>query len=208
MTTRIRVFFSAILVTPILITGVAGAVEGTNQTTAPTNEEKASMQQRLEKRKAELKVKLSVPEETKLKAKCKASQGKLSSLDGRIKGLETSRGAVYKALTEHLTKLSTKLKAQGVDTKALDEEITILGTKIDTFKTDLAAYKLAVSDLADMECVSDPTAFKASLEAARAARQKAAADAADVKAYVKDTIKPTLQQLRTQLEAAKKEGSN
>ena len=58
-----------------------------------------------------------------------------------------------------------------------------------------------------MDCVTDPTGFKASLETARTARQKVATDATDIRTYVTGTIKPTLAKLRQQLETSK-QGSN
>ncbi len=212
MKTRTRVLIGAILASPLLFAGVAIAHEGevhgnsgqvaqsTTETQQPTAEDKAALLKRLEERKAALKTKLTNAEQLRLKSKCKASQGNLSSLKGRINGIETSRTNVYRELVERLTKLSGKLKEKGADTSQLDSQISELKTKIDSFNSDLASYKEAVSDLAAMDCVQDPTAFKASLDTARTARQKVSDDAAAIKAYVKDTIKPTLQQLRASLE--------
>lgn len=207
MKIRTRVILSAILLTPLLFFSAAQAVDHTS-TASP--EDKKAMLTRLEKRKAAFKTKLTAAEQTRLKQKCKASQGKLSSLGGRVKGIETSRNNVYRELVERLTKLTPRLQDKGVDTKELEAEIEVLETKIETFKTDLADYKQAVSDMSEMECETDPVAFKASLEAARTAREKVAADAAAVRAYVKETIKPTLQELRQQVEGSKKttEGTN
>ncbi len=215
MKTRTRIIVGAILASPLLLAGTVIAHEVSNGTHSHSGqvaqatteesqemsaEDKAALLKRLEERKTALKTRLTATEQQRLKSKCKASQGNLSSLKGRIKGIDTSRANVYRELVERLTKLSGKLKENGVDTAQLDSQIDELKTKIETFKTDLAAYKQAVSDLADMDCVQDPTAFKASLETARTAREKVNADAAAIKAYVKDTIKPTLQQLRSTLE--------
>lgn len=213
MKTHLRVALSAIIITPLLVVGVARAVEhdtATNQPATLSTEDKTAMQARLLKRKADLKTRLTNAEESKLKLKCKASQGHLSSLKGRIKGIDTSRNNVYRELVERLTKLQGKLNEQGVDTAALQTEIDALNTKITAFKITLADYKQAVSDLADMECATDPAAYKASLESARAAREKIILESAAIRAYVKDIIKPTLQQLRQQLDTTKKttEGTN
>lgn len=206
MRTRLRVLLSAILVIPILFGSSVAAVEGstttttTNTTSTQTSDDKLTPQQRLDKRKAEMKLKLTTVEQNRIKSKCMAAQGLLSSIDGRVKGIETSRANVYKELIDRLTDLSTKLKNQGVDTTELNTEITALNAKIATFKTDLAAYKLAVSDLAGMDCKTDPVAFKSSLEAARADKLKVAADALAIRDYVTKTIKPTLVSLRQQVE--------
>jgi signal transduction histidine kinase len=167
------------------------------QTTA---KDTAALKARLEARKAQLKTTLTALEQAKIKTKCATAQGKLSSVRGRIKGIETSRAQVYDNLVDRLTSLSTKLSDKGLDTSELDSEITELNAKIATFQTDLATYKQTVTDLAAMDCKSDPTAFKASLEAARTAQAKVKEDATAIKTYVNDTIKATLKDIRSQLE--------
>lgn len=200
----------------VLSTAVVFAVEDTeenassetSQTDKTTAEAQKALAERIAKRKAELKTQLKASEKTRLKSKCKASQGLVSSLRGRIKGIETSRSQVYKNMTNRLTSLSEKLENKGVDTTEFDAAITELQTKIDTFNTDLAAYKQAVSDLADMDCQADPDGFKASLEAARSARQKVNDDGKAIRNYLKETIKPLLKSIRTQLAEDKTESDN
>ncbi len=166
-----------------------------------TEQQKTELTKRLSDRKTELKTKLSALESTKIKSKCTTSQGVISSLGQRVKGIETSHTEVYGNLVDRLTKLSTKLKDKGVDTTTLNSEITTLKAKIATFTTDLTAYKQTVKDLKTMDCVSDPTAFKASLETARTAREKVSKDATDIRTYLTVTIKPTLKELRSKVEA-------
>lgn len=225
MKTRLRVLLSAIMLTPLIFLGVAGAVEDSTNTQTTerkppvsvnekviaqaTVDNKLTLQQRIDKRKAELKTKLTALEQKNIPLKCKASQqGAISSLKGRITGIDTSRNNVHRELVDRLTKISDKLEAADIDTTQLDAQTTELQAKIETFKTDLATYKLAVEDLKEVDCVKDPTGFKAALEAARAAREKVAQDGQAIRVYVKDTIKPTLSQLRSQLEDKKAEGSN
>ena len=212
MKKQISIALILAVILPLFVFGMVRAEEGTgsssgsgstssNETENETEADQTARQQRIEKRKAELKIRLSSLEQAKIKTKCKNSQGLVMSLSGRIKGLQTSRNQVYTNLASRLTKLSGQLKDQGLDTATLDTQIAELKTKVDTFKTDLTAYKEAASDLADMDCVNDPTGFKASLEAARSTREKVAKDAMDIKTYVNDTIKPTLVRLHDQLEA-------
>ncbi len=193
-----RVVMASFLVVPCLFaTGISAHLVSAQAEPV----EESTLVQRLEKRKAELNIRqLPNAEKLRLQQKCKASQGSLSALKGRITGINTSRANVYQALNNRLAKLVERLKSAGADTAGLETEITELSTKIETFSTDLEAYKLAVSDLASMECAADPVAFKASLEAARAARTKVASDANDIKKFVNDTIKPTIKELRAQLE--------
>lgn len=171
-----------------------------------TTDPAKALQERLEKRKAELKIRLSAAEKTKIQTKCKASQGVVSSVKGRVKGIETSRSQVYANITTRLTDLSEKLKNKGVDTAGLDAAIAELKKKIETFNTDFSVYKQAVSDLADMDCNIDPDGFKASLQISRTAQETASKDAKEVRAHVNDTIKPLLKTIRTALEADATEG--
>jgi hypothetical protein len=66
----------------------------------------------------------------------------------------------------------------------------------------LATYTQTISDLGSMDCVTDPLGFKATLESARTQRDLVAKDAAAIRSYLTDTIKPTLQEIRTSLDAA------
>lgn len=207
-------YLIAALVAPFLVVSVAAAAV-TPQTASPkvaatttvptaeptaTGPEDKALLQRLEQRKARLKTKITALEQQKIQLKCKPAQGLLRSLSGRIKGIETSRAEVYGNLLDRLTKMSTQLKAGNVGTSSLDTEITELQAKITTFNTDMASYKLTVSDLSVMDCAKDPTAFRATLELARAAHDTANKDSADIRNYVTATIKPTLVELRKQLD--------
>jgi hypothetical protein len=171
----------------------------TETTTQSTETEKKALLERLTKRKTDLKVRLTNTEKQRLQTRCKNATGQFSALNGRIKGIETSRTQVYENLISRLTGLSTKLQERGVDTTEFDAQVVELQEKITTFQTDLATYKQVVSDLEAMDCATDAEAFKASLEAARTARDKVKMDAQDIKAYVNETIKPTLKAIREQI---------
>ena len=180
----------------------------TTQTTQPTtttttDKSKAELDARLQKRKDALKIKLTTVQQKRLQTRCKGGQGVVSKLQGRITGIETSRTQVYTNLVDRLTKLQGKLDQKGANTIELKKEITELQTKITTFKTDLAAYKQSVSDLATMDCVADPTGFKASLEDSRNGLKKVHDDGVAIKTYVNDTIKPTLKKIRAELASTK-----
>jgi chromosome segregation ATPase len=208
--------FGALLLVPAAPAAIAFAVDGDTNTTTSTEtkpedqttetpDDKAALQERITKRKAELKTKLTNAQKLLLKGKCKASQGRLSSVSGRIKGIETSHSKVHTNIVERLTELSTKLKNKGVDTTELDATIETLQAKVTTFNADLVVYKQAITDLEAMDCVTDPDGFKASLEAARTALDKVKADSTDIRSYVKDTIKPILKTIREALEGQEKQ---
>jgi hypothetical protein len=160
--------------------------------------DKAALRARLDKRRSAVRARLSGTEQNNIKSKCGASQGNISSLRGRIKGIETSRTQVYQNLVERLTKASGLLSANGADVTELNAQIAELETKIAAFQSGLAEYKEAVTDIAAMDCASDPANFKASLEAARTSRTSLKTKSVEIKTYLRETIRPTLTELRSQ----------
>lgn len=172
-------------------------------TSGPTEQKLQDIKNRSEKRKSEfLKTRLTNVQTNRLQSRCKNSQGTLRSVEGRIKGIETSRHQVYGNLIDHLKNLSSKLNTQDIDTTQLDEQIKFLEEKIASFRAALDEYKQAVSDLADMDCEADPEAFQAALEQARDLRKTLFTSGQEVKQDVRETIKPTLAAIRAELVAS------
>lgn len=184
---------------PIVAMGsTVAAVETTTApatTTAPTS----TLGERVAARKTALKTKLTTAESAKIKLKCKAAQGLVSSISGRVNGVETSRLKVYENLLTRMTAFNTKLSNQGADTTTLTANITALKLKVETFESDMTEYKTAVADLSILDCVGDPTGFKATLDTARIDLVKVSADSLAIKTYVNDTVKPTLKDIRSRL---------
>lgn len=160
------------------------------------SKEKTTPAERTKARKEQFKIRLSAAQKQQLKGKCKAAQGKVNSVGKRADGIATSRHQVYTNITDQLNKLVEKLKAKGVDTAALEAEIATLGELVTTFKTDLATYRTAVSDLQELDCEADPEAFQAALEAARASLVLVRTDAQAIKQHVKKVIRPLLVEIR------------
>lgn len=188
--------------TPSIAFAVEGETDQTAQTTTmPVTDETAAteLKTRLEKRKADLKTRLTNLQKTVLKNKCKAAQGKLSSVSGRAKGVLTSRTKVHENLVARLENLSEKLDSKGVDTAEFKDMIAELKAKIATFETDYAIYQQTITDLESMDCVTEPDGFKASLDAARLNLQTVSDDAKAIRSYLTDSIKPLLVTIRTQL---------
>jgi hypothetical protein len=157
------------------------------------------LKDRLQKRKDELKLRLSNAQKNRLQSRCQNSQGVLKSVEGRIKGIQTSRIQIYGNLIDRLTSLSSRLRANNVDTTELDQNIEELKEKIEEFNTVLASYIQAVADLAVMQCKDDPEAFKASLNKARELQQELRQRGLEIKTFIQETLKPTLANIREQL---------
>ena len=116
MKRNLKYIFSTLLVMPLLFMTVVFAEESTttSDTTKTESSETAeateiespkpddkNLLERLEKRKTDLKTRLTSAEKTRIKSKCVASQGSVSSVKGRIKGIETSRTRVHKNIVKH-----------------------------------------------------------------------------------------------------------
>lgn len=172
-------------------------------------EQKKELADRVNARVAELKTKLTTTQQARVTTRCTAAQGTIRSLSVKIDGAQSAREEKYGKLTTSFSTLSAKLKTQGLDTSTLEGQLKTLTTKIDTYKADLTTYKQAVTDLAALDCTKDPTAFQASLDAARKSLATVRSDAQAIHDYIKGTIKPTLLQLKQQLEnTSATEGSN
>lgn len=198
----LQVGLATVMILPTFATPLVFAVEGTTTTTNTTTstDSTKTLAQRIADRKAALKTKLTNTEKTRIVAKCVASQGVVGNVKGKLQSTENARIKAYTAVETNLNELSTKLKDKGVDTTELNTNLVALKAKIDTFNTDLAAYKQDVSDLKDVDCKADPEGFKASLEAARTALTTVSKDGLDIRTYLTDTIKPLLKTIRTQLD--------
>lgn len=201
--------------TPLFVTAAVSGQTGTGNTTTTTTttqpatetdsapetvEQKTQRDNRITKMKEIQKVKLTTTDKKNILAKCKAAQGKVGSIGGRVNGIETSRTKVHVNLLNRMQGLVEKLKAKNVDTTQLEASITELTVKISTFNSDLTIYKTSITDLQALDCQASPDGFKATLLTARSNLDKVRADAKDVHTYLNETIKPLLKTLRAQVE--------
>ncbi|GAC1387434.1 MAG: hypothetical protein NVS1B7_1160 [Candidatus Saccharimonadales bacterium] len=164
--------------------------------TSENSDDKVLRLKRLESRKAESKIRLAPTEQQHLSAVCRDAQGKAAATKAKIKSLTVSRTENYVTIIRKLTELENNLHARLFDTSVLRSEIANLQSQVSTFNTDIASYKVAVDDVVIMDCMSDPTAFKVSLDVARSARDKSIQDSGSIKAYIVSTIRPTLEQIK------------
>ena len=191
---------------PVVVSAMASSTNQTAQTTPTppnstqtTKEKPQTPADRLESYKKAYAAKLTAAEEARLKARCKNAQTKGKSLTETITKSNTARTMNYTKITTSLDKIIVKLKDANIDTTKLQEQRTQLQKLIDTYNTDFKTYQTTLTDVTETNCIVDPTGFKASLEAARAARAVVAKDAAAIKTYIKDTVKVTLTAAKVEL---------
>jgi hypothetical protein len=173
-------------------------------TTETTNQEKQRTE-RVAKRKAELKTKLTTLQQKRVQSRCKNAQTLLKVTIEKTAKVQTNRDKIHTDLLEKLTNLEAKLSASGVDTTEFKTQIADLKTKIETFQTDSAALLQAAQDTAALDCQADPAGFKASLEASRTALKKLQADAVAIRTTFAQEIKPRLAAAKAELDAKKAE---
>jgi molecular chaperone GrpE (heat shock protein) len=113
--------------------------------------------------------------------------------------VQKNRNAAYDKILKDLNTLVVKLDNQAFETTALKENIAVLQGKVDSYKTNMNNYQLAVTDMATVDCAADPLAFISALQAARKAHEAVLPQITDIRAYVTNTIKPSLQQIRVQI---------
>jgi hypothetical protein len=166
------------------------------QAHALTPEERAAaLKTRLESRKAEFTTTLTATEQTRLKTRCVAAQNLITTLKTRNEDLVANRKQIHTDMLDRLKAITAKLDSTDVNVAELITETEALRVDIAAFDAIILQYTQAVSDLSEMDCKSDPTAFKASLEAARATRSQLATSAKDIRTQW-TTIKAQLATIR------------
>ncbi len=157
------------------------------------------MKKRLEELKTEQKVHLDDATKKKIVLKCKPAQTIVEGAEKSDFANGKQRDETYKKITDNLTSLIARLKANGVDTTALAAAETTLEAKIATFNTDMTKYQQTITDLHGLDCITDPTAFQAALLAARTQRDTVKKDATDIRTFITTTLKPALEAVKVKL---------
>ena len=200
---------SLVIASAVVVFAAPVHAQDASTTTAPdtqsTNSAQANLKQRVEKRKVELKTKLTTAQQAKLQTRCKNAQGKLQSVTQKTTAAQQNRVKIYGKLLDNVAVLQPKLTAAGVNTTSLDASIVELKAAIELFKTSSAAYELAIKDTAELDCQADPVAFQASLTDARAALQKVRTDAGTIRTITNQKVKPALVAAKTALAETKAE---
>lgn len=159
-------------------------------------------EQRLEKYKANLEVRLTTAERNRLKARCQAAQALVKGYLTRSNALESNRDSAYSRIEERLSSLAQSLTADGHADLAeeLNSAIDSLKQKTDATMAAIQDYKQIMTDLSELDCLADPEAFKAALEQARAARVEVFNKAKDIRTYITETVIPLLQSIKSRLD--------
>lgn len=141
-----------------------------------------TLDQRIAARKATLKTNLTATVQLRIKAKCKAAQVLINTSKTKTQTNIDKRSDLYAAILQSLQNLITRLKSQNIDTTQLGNVETELQAAAAQYKTDDTTYGQSLIDVANIDCVADPSGFKATLDSLRAERATLAKDAAAIRA--------------------------
>lgn len=195
-----------ILATPVVFVPEVFAVTSTTnvspESARATEAAKKSKERdlRISAYKTKYATSLTKVQETKLKTTCKPAQVKVKLLNEKAIKNDTVRAKAYEVVGAELSKIIPRLKDASISTTDLEEYQTQLTVLIKTYSTDSLAFASSLQDTAELDCLTDPAAFKSSLDSARADRLKLVTSSKAVATYVTETIKPGLEKKHLDLQ--------
>jgi hypothetical protein len=175
-------------------------VTNSNNTTTQSSEDKDTERQlRIEEAKKN-EVRITATEERRIAGLCKASQTVVARVQTKMQKTAETRTTRYEAVSKKLDTLVAKLKAASIDTTELEAAIAVMDEKIAThLSTLLINHQTALADLAEMDCASDPSGFKALLSEVRSQRAALVDQANELKSLVTVEVKTILNKIKIQL---------
>lgn len=151
---------------------------GSAQTPASAND--TDKARRIANNKLTTKMALTKAQATAIEGRCKGAQTKVQQVEVKLDQIESNRERIYGQVLARYSQLGERLQATTPEAVDYKSEVVLLRTAIVGYKNNFATYKTAVSDLASMDCASDPVGFKATLEVVRGLRQQLLADTGSI----------------------------
>lgn len=183
---------AVVFVAAVSLPVTARADDSPTHTDSPSENTAEAVRERVEKRKAELKIKLENNEVTRLKGRCKAAQAVLSKAKTRSEEVEKRRLAHYEKVTTRVNTLIEKLKVANQPTTDLEAAQSTVSLKVEELESSFDTYQQALSDAAAIDCVVDPEGFKASLQTARTLHAAIGKSYADLRKEIANTLLPAI----------------
>jgi hypothetical protein len=168
---------------------------------AATTDDTASRTTRVEAYKKALKDTLTTAAKTRITERCVAAQALIKTKITNNTKVADARQAAYDVIVIDLQTVMTEATAKKVNITLLQANVTALQAKVTAFNTANTTYAQALTDVSALDCKTDPTAFKAALEAVRTDQAAVLTAAKDIRTYLTDTVKVTLKTIKTALSA-------
>lgn len=155
------------VVAPSVVIAVTSATPAATATDQKSDQKKADQATRISGYKEKQKLTLSNAEQTKLKGSCKAAQATVTALTTKYQATHTARLKVYDTVTKKISTISTSLEDAAVDTSSLKAAQTAFTNAVAAYKTAYGTLATDIADTSELDCVTDPLAFRAALLTAR-----------------------------------------
>ncbi|PJE65281.1 hypothetical protein COU91_02445 [Candidatus Saccharibacteria bacterium CG10_big_fil_rev_8_21_14_0_10_47_8] len=152
--------------------------------------------QRVNQRKAELKVQINEQSLKNLAARCEKVQKVVVTLKTRDEKVLIARHDFYIGSANKLNYIVENLKKRDISTASVETASQPFTTAVNKYLVDAGSYKTAIDDLAAMSCSKDTTGLRATILSAQQLRAQLASDVKNVKA--------TFVQIKAAVEQAKK----
>ena len=165
--------------------------------------EKTAQEDRLKTYKEKVSVKLDEAKAKRVTSRCKSAQGKVTSLHARMNKVVANRRKVYKEIGEKFDTLIQRLKKADMDTVKLETAREDIKTELAGLEDSMKNYDAVLSDLEEMDCVSDPEAFAAALSQARDLQKTLREEAQAFRSFVTVELKQLLAETKQQLQDKK-----
>ena len=126
-----------------------------------------SLNQRVQERKSRIQENLTTAEQARIERRCQNAQAKIAKAQEVAVKFNENHDKKIQKLLDKLSGFSKKQKNKGADTAVLDVVLTDILKKEEAVKAAYDDYISALSDSSGIDCQTDPTGFKASLDDAR-----------------------------------------
>lgn len=168
-------------------------------TTEQETSESGTRQERIKSLKDKSTERINASEIRRIEARCVNAQQKLTNLSVRLGDSLERRTVAYQNITSRLNELLLKLQVAGVDTTELELAVNEMTSILNESIASADNFVQNLSDVTEVECVSDPEAFKLLLDEARQRRVEIVSFQSEIQAVKNEKVKPILQSIRESL---------
>jgi hypothetical protein len=105
----------------------------------------------------------------------------------------------YQIVSDKLTDLIQRLKAEKIDTKSLEATQTVLDSKIKKYTSVQDNYSSSITKTKTSTCTKPENEFKSSLQESQNSLKTVKESGKDLQDYVQKTVRPEVQKIRDQI---------
>lgn len=190
---NIRRLFVMVTLGAVLVPSIAWAAPAD----APAG---STIEQRIQLRKKEQKIKLTQKEQIRYKSRCVNTQNAVRDIQSKLGTVMKTREDIYGKIDAKLWIIIGELKLAGQDTFKLETQRTEYAKKVTAYINTLNQYNQTLDDIVVMNCQADLAGFIALVKTAREYHTSLRTQSDDINTYIVNTIKKTLSDFTTALQ--------